>query len=114
MLLKIAASRVSNYYCETEGLLREEQCGFRPARPTTAMLFIVRFVVRRVQALGRQRKSPLCVCFIDLQKAYDSVDQELLLWEEFSFLSFIEYVWRACRIACGEMAPHCLYTLLIP
>ena len=38
------------------------------------------FVVRRLQELGRQRKIPLHVCFIDLQKAYDSVDRELL-WE---------------------------------
>ena len=30
-LLKIVASRLSNY-CETEELLPEEQCGFRPAR----------------------------------------------------------------------------------
>ncbi|MEP5351923.1 MAG: reverse transcriptase domain-containing protein, partial [Luteolibacter sp.] len=38
------------------------------------------FVVRRLQELGRQRKIPLYLCFIDLQKAYDSVDRELL-WE---------------------------------
>ena len=36
------------------------------------------FVVRRLQELGRQRKIPLCMCFVDLQKVYDSVDQELL------------------------------------
>ena len=36
------------------------------------------FVVRRLQELGRQRKIPLYICFVDLQKAYDSVDRELL------------------------------------
>ena len=36
------------------------------------------FVVRRLQELGRPRKIPLYMCFIDLQKAYDSVDRELL------------------------------------
>ena len=36
------------------------------------------FVVRRLQELGRQRKTPLYMCFVDLQKAYDSVDRELL------------------------------------
>ena len=36
------------------------------------------FVVRRLQELGRARKIPLYMCFIDLQKAYDCVDRELL------------------------------------
>ena len=34
----------------------------------------------RVQELGRQRKIQLYMCFVDLQKAYDSADRELL-WE---------------------------------
>ena len=38
------------------------------------------FVVRRLQELGRERKIPLYMCFVDLQKAYDSVDRELL-WQ---------------------------------
>ena len=37
------------------------------------------FVVRRFQELGRQRETPLYVCFIDLQKAHESVDRELQL-----------------------------------
>ena len=74
VLLKMVASRLSNY-CEPKGILPEEQCGFRPARSKIDMLF----VVRRLQELGRERKIPLYVCFIDLQKAYDSVHRELLL-----------------------------------
>ena len=37
-------------------------------------------VVRRLQELGRERKSPLYICFIDLHKSYDYVDRQLL-WE---------------------------------
>ena len=70
VLLKMVASRLSNY-CEAK---RISQCSFRPARSTIDMLF----VVRRLQELGRARKIPLYMCFIDLQKAYDSVDRELL------------------------------------
>ena len=73
VLLKIVANRLSNF-CEAQQILPEEQCGFRPTRSTIDMLF----VVRRLQKLGRQRKIPLYMCFVDLQKAYDSVDRELL------------------------------------
>ena len=34
------------------------------------------FVVRRLQELARRRRIPLYMCFVDLQKAYDSVDRE--------------------------------------
>ena len=72
-LLKIVANRLSDF-CEAQQILPEEQCGFRPARSTIDMLF----VVRRLQELSRQRKTPLYMCFVGLQKAYDSVDRELL------------------------------------
>ena len=58
-LLNIIACRLSNY-CETEELLPEEQCGFRPAQSTIETLF----VLRRLQQLGRQRTTPLYVCVI--------------------------------------------------
>ena len=73
VLLKIVANRLGDF-CEAQQILPEEQCGFRPVRSTIGMLF----VVRRLQELGRQRKLPLYMCFVDFQKAYDSVDRELL------------------------------------
>ena len=69
VLLKMVASRLSKY-CEAKRILPEEQCGFRPARLTIDMLF----VVRRLQELRRTRKAPLYMCFNDLQRAYESVD----------------------------------------
>ena len=38
------------------------------------------FVVRRLQELARKKDTPLYLCFIDLTKAYDSVDRTLL-WD---------------------------------
>ena len=38
------------------------------------------FAARRLQELGRKAHVPLFLCFIDLQKAYDSVDHTLL-WQ---------------------------------
>ena len=54
----------------------EEQCGFRPDRSTTNMMF----VVRKLQEVGRKAGVSLHMCFIDLQKAYDTVDRTLL-WQ---------------------------------
>ena len=63
-------------YCEAKGLLPEEQCGFRPDRSTTDMMF----VVRRLHEFGRKAGVSLFMCFIDLQKVYDTVDRTLL-WQ---------------------------------
>eukprot|EP00752_Nemacystus_decipiens_P015185 g13521.t1 len=72
VLAKTITNRLT--FCEANDILPEEQCGFRPGRSTVCMLF----VVRRLQELGRRRRIPFYMCFIDLQKAYDSVDRELL------------------------------------
>ena len=75
VLLQLVARRLSAY-CEAKGLLPEEQCGFRPDRSTTDMMF----VVRRLQENGRKAGVSLFMCFINLQKAYDAVDYTLL-WQ---------------------------------
>ena len=75
VLLQVVARRL-NAYCERKGLLREEQCGFRPDRSTTDMIF----VVRKLQEVGRKAGVSLHMCFVDLQKAYDTVDRTLL-WQ---------------------------------
>ena len=72
-LLKVVARRLSAY-CEAKGLLPEEQCGFRPDRSTTDMMF----VVRRLQDMGRKAGVSLHMFFVDLQKAYDTFDRTLL------------------------------------
>ena len=78
VLFQIVANRQSDL-CEARGILPEEQRGFRPARLVVGTLPIL----RRLQELGRERNIPLCVYFIGLKKAYDSVDQELL-WQVFA------------------------------
>ena len=75
VLLKGVARRL-NAYCETKGLLPEEQCGFRPDRSTTDMIF----VVPRLQEVGRKAGVSLFTCIIDLQRAYDTGDRTLL-WQ---------------------------------
>ena len=75
MLLKVVARRLGAY-CEVKVLLPEEQCGFRPHRSTTDIMF----VVRRLQETGRKARVSLFMCFIDIHKAYDAVDRTLL-WQ---------------------------------
>ena len=75
VLLKVVARRLGSY-CEAKGVLPEEQCRFRPDRSTADMVF----VVRRLQKIGRKAGVSLFTCFIDLQKAYDTVDRTLL-WQ---------------------------------
>ena len=74
VLLKVVARRLSAYF-EAKGLIPEEQCGLRQDRSTTDMI-----VVRRLQEIGRKAGVSLFMCFMDLHKAYDTVDRTLL-WE---------------------------------
>ena len=73
-LLTIVATRLSAPY-EARNLLPEEQCGFRPHRWTTDIMF----AVRRLQELRGKARVPLFLCFIDLQKSYDTVDRTRLM-----------------------------------
>ena len=75
ILLKVIAGRLIDF-CERENILPEEHCGYRPQRSTVDMMF----VVRRLQELARKKDTPLYLCFIDLTKAYDSVDRTFL-WD---------------------------------
>ena len=55
--------------------------GFARFRSTIDMMF----VVRRLQEVGQKAGVPLFLCFIDIQKAYDFVDWNLL-WQVLSRL----------------------------
>ena len=72
VLLKVVTRRLGAYG-EAKGLLPEEQCGFRPDRSATDIMF----VVRRLQYIGRKAGVSLFMCFVDLQKRYDTVDRTL-------------------------------------
>ena len=73
VLLKVVAMRL-NAYCEWRKIFLEAQYGFRVGRSTDDIIYIV----RGVQELAREKDLPLFMCFIDLQKAYGSVDRSLL------------------------------------
>ena len=72
-LLFKAVARKRSDCCEVKGLLLEEKSRFRLDRSTTDIMF----VVRRLRKIKRKVEVSLFMCFIDLQKASDTVDRTL-------------------------------------
>ena len=97
VLLKIVANRPGDFGKEA-GILPEDQCGFRPRRSTTDMMFVVGIL----QELGRTSNTSLEICFIDLGKAYDSVDR-VLLWEELTRFGVPPRMIKVIRMFHNDM-----------
>ena len=57
-----------------EEILPESQCGFRPQWGTIGMVF----TLRQLQEKCREQQRPLYLAFVDLTKAFDSVDRSTL------------------------------------
>ena len=57
-----------------EALLRENQCGFHKGRGCTDQLFSLRVLMEK----AREYHRPLYICFVDLHKAYDSINRAAL------------------------------------
>ena len=72
-LLKVIAGRLRDY-CECDDRTPDEQCGFRPQRSMVATMFMA----RRLWKLSRKKGTPLYLCYIDVTKVYESVDQTFL------------------------------------
>ena len=52
------------------------------------------FAARNLEELGRKARVPLFLCFIDLQKVYDSVDRTLL-WQVIARFGVPPYIMTA-------------------
>ena len=55
-------------------MLRQEQAGFRRGRRTTEQIFILRNIIEQVI----EWNANLYVCFVDFEKAFDSIDRGIL------------------------------------
>jgi uncharacterized C2H2 Zn-finger protein len=71
VLAKVLYQRIER---RVEPKLHEAQCGFRKGRGCVDQLFNL----KQFMSLSRQKEKPLFMCFIDLKKAYDSVNRTLL------------------------------------
>ena len=72
VLAKLLLNRLITHI--TERILPETQCGFRSNRSTVDMIFAARQLLEK----SREQHRSLFVAFIDLSKAFDSVDRTLL------------------------------------
>ena len=78
-LLSVAGKILANILLNrlqplSKSIIPETQCGFRPGRGTADMIFSA----RQVQEKCREQGCDLCLAFIDLTKAFDSVNREAL------------------------------------
>ena len=79
VLSRIMLTRTTNYIAN--GVLQESQCGFRKARGTADMIFSA----RQLQEKCREQRVGLYQVFIDLTKAFDTVNRSAL-WKILSKL----------------------------
>ena len=92
---KVLNARLSDW-SETNCLLSDEQNGFRPDRSCLDHLFVICSII----STRKLNKSPTFVAFVDLKKAFDSVDRDLL-WHRLGlygisgkFLDLIKCLYR--------------------
>jgi len=72
VLAKVLLDRLNKYVVDE--VCPETQCGFRKQRGTVDMIFLA----RQIQEKAREQNRDLCIAFIDLRKAFDSVNRSLL------------------------------------
>ena len=77
VLARVMLRRLLMHVAET--VLPESQCGFRRGRSTTDMIYVARLL----QEKCREQHRHLFFAFIDLTKAFNTVNRELL-WEVLS------------------------------
>lgn len=82
----------------SESILPETQFGFRPNRGTCEAIFSVRQLQEKSREQGRQ----LYLCFVDLEKAFDSVPREAL-WMVLGKLGCTEKFVRLLRLLHDNM-----------
>ena len=71
---KVISRIIQNRLKVIDGVLRESQCGFRKGRGCVDQVFCLQALIEKAHEFN----SPLYLCFIDLTKAYDSVNRTAL------------------------------------
>ena len=72
ILSRVILNRLND--CLVDTICSDSQCGFRKGRGTVDMIFSL----RQIQEKAREQNKPLYMLFIDLTKAFDTVNREAL------------------------------------
>ena len=92
---RVLLNRLKNL---SEKILPQTQFGFRPDRGTCEAIFSV----RQLQEKSREQGCQLYLCFVDLEKAFDSVPREAL-WLVLGKLGCTEKFVRLLRLLHDDM-----------
>ena len=84
-------------YCEKIAILPESQCGFREKRSTVDMIFTAKLL----QQSCREKQVPLYMAFLDITKAYDSVDRQTL-WKILEAIGIPPKILGIIRLLYGK------------
>jgi len=89
-------------------LLRDEQAGYRSGRSTTEQIFVLRNIIEQVI----EWNACLYVCFVDFEKAFDSVQRETLWCLLASYgiptklVDMVKTMYKNCRCAVLDKTGH--------
>ncbi|XP_072018595.1 uncharacterized protein [Amphiura filiformis] len=81
---------------QTEEILSESQAGFRPGRSTVDQLFTLRQITEKYTEIDKA----LYLCYIDYQKAFDTVWQDGL-WAAMKHLGYPDKIVRLLQALYG-------------
>ena len=99
-----------------EHLLRESQCGFRKGHGCIDQIFTLCVLVEKAGEFN----TPLYLDFVDLRKAYDSINQDtrwMVLQRRYTFPRSWFAVFVCCTMAPEEQRGHvagCQKSLILP
>ena len=94
-------------WIETNGKLQDEQYAFRPKRGTDEPIFILNMLAQK----QLNKKAELHCAFLDLTKAFDSINHELL-WSKLynrgistNFIELMSKIYKELWIQYDELTP---------